>query len=332
MARIFIDGFEAGDLALWTAVGETGKISGTVIEGFKGIYSLNLNWNNRANKRTFASACAQLNVAWKIYINTINGTSIMNFVDSSNVVIASVCINTTSGKLELRRGGGTGELLATGTTVLNTAVTYLFEALLIPLNSGGTFTVRVNGVQEVTYSGDTTNGAESDIKAIIVGAHAAGGTSPNSYVDDVVVDDASWIGNTYIQKSQVSGAGTTAQWDPSAGANYACVDEIPASDTDYVSTNVTDEIDTYATGNLTGAINSVKCVQLQGRIAYEGTPTPAHVQFGVRSNGTDYFSGDLTPGLTFAAFSRMLEQNPDGPAAWTESTVNAMEIGVKATA
>jgi len=52
-------------------------------------------------------------------------------------------------------------------------------------------------------------------------------------IDNLIVDNAGWIGQTRIQGLAVSGAGTTTQFDPSTGSNYECVNEVPYSDTDY---------------------------------------------------------------------------------------------------
>jgi hypothetical protein len=91
----------------------------------------------------------------------------------------------------------------------------------------------------------------------------------NMWIDDVIFDDSTWVGPSSIQGLVPTGAGATTQFDPSTGSNYACVDEVPASDTDYIYTNTANDVDTYACGNLTGTINSVKAVQVQARCMQE---------------------------------------------------------------
>jgi hypothetical protein len=329
MARIFIDGFENGSFDNWD-VGSSGSVSNVIIDGFKGVYSASLAGSYGTLIKTFSTSYNELYIAFKVYpYGDGPDNRLLTFCDSSYTEIAEVSYNRTSHFLELRRGICSGTLLATGTTAIEYRQTHLIEVHYKPLNSGGVFTVKIDGNEDVTYSGDTTLGLEN-IKRIIFAATAYGNFNGN--YDDIIVDDANWIGNTYVQKGQVTGAGTTTQWTPSAGSNYQNVDEIPSSNTDYNSTNTTGHIDTFAVSDMTGTITAVKAVQLEMMASYEGTPTPTHLQLGVRSGGTDYFDTDNSPALSFGRFTKILEHNPNGDVDWTESTVNAMEIGYKATA
>jgi hypothetical protein len=146
-----------------------------------------------------------------------------------------------------------------------------------------------------------------------------------------VFDNASWIGDTVVLGLSPSGAGNAAQWDPSAGSNYACVDEVPPSDTDYVSTNINDEIDTYAISDLPSVV-SVKAVQVLARARKEGVSTPQNIALVLRTGSTDYPSEDQALNTTFMGHIKLWEQNPNTAAAWTESGVNGIEAGVKARA
>jgi len=49
----------------------------------------------------------------------------------------------------------------------------------------------------------------------------------------------------------------------------------------------------------------------------------------VRSGGTDYDGDPAFLGLSYDTFKRAFLLDPNGDIAWTESAVNAMEIGVK---
>jgi len=71
----------------------------------------------------------------------------------------------------------------------------------------------------------------------------------------------------------------------SAGANWDCVEEIPYSDADYVSTNVTGKTDLYEVTDLVGSIHSVKCVQVAARSIKEGSPTPRICNWPVAVGG-----------------------------------------------
>jgi len=328
MARVFIEGWESGGLENWDL-----NSSCTVVaaqEGMTGSYCLEATGINDYCYKNLLSSYASLYFAFK-YRPTSDGASqcILHLFDSGGTAIASIIRNKTSHFLEARRGAYNGTLLATGTSALSAGVTYLIEVYYAPLNTGGSIQVKVNGnAVEINYSGDTTNGLEN-IQRVSLGQPS----DSMFYMDDLVIDDASWIGNTKIQGIVPTGVGTTTQWDPSAGSNYACVDEKPYSDTDYVSTNVTDEIDTYAAGDLSGSVASIKCVQIQARCSKDGVPTPTQLQLAVRSGGTNYFSSSKTVPTVFGVPAWAIwEDNPADSADWEEADVNAMEIGMKAVA
>lgn len=334
MARIFIDGFENGDLGNWSYAGRADLYSSSLVSGFKGVYNIFTDRNSQL-AHLFSPSLTTLKMAFKICRQgTDDGAGdIIRFKDSATTVCLILLLNSITSKLEVHLGEYNGTLLASGNTAFVRGETRLIEIAYTPLNSGGTITVKMDGVQELTYTGDTTAGLEN-ISIIHFGD--IGGNSGRGVemcLDDVVVDDINWIGNTYIQKGQVSGAGTTTQFTPSgAVSNYECVDEIPYSDTDFNYSNTIGHIDSFAISPMTGAVSDIKSVQLEARISYEGTPTPTHVQLGVRSGGTDYFDTDISPALSFGKTLKILELNPNGNVAWTEETVNSMEIGYKVTA
>lgn len=324
MARLFIDGFESGTADLFTATGNL-KIVTASTYGMTGNYALSVPLAAQAFKY-LETTKSELYVAFKWRTDSLSdGQRIIEFWDTTPTLMLKVYPYNTSGSIGIMRG--TTLLDNSDDGVISANTTYLIEVYYKPLNTGGICTVKVNGIEVASASGvDTTDGAEA---INMIGFYPYAYTC---YYDDIVIDDADWIGQTYIEGIVPSGAGTTTQWDPSTGSNYACVDELPASDTDYISTNTTNEIDTYAMGNLTSEIGTIKCIQVRARSLYEGAPTPTHQQLVVRSGGTDYFSADKDVGTTAAGIFHIWETNPADDAAWEEADVNAIEAGVKATA
>jgi len=158
-------------------------------------------------------------------------------------------------------------------------------------------------------------------------------SNPNTIqFDNVVIDNTSWPGKTNIQAIRPTGAGNSTQWTPSAGNNWDCVDEVPASDADNVVTNANDQVDFYAAGNLVGAIDSVVCVQVQARAVKEGAPTPQNLALGVRTGGADYFSSDKAVPTAAKSLFNLWAQNPNTAALWTKTDVDGAEIGIKSRA
>ena len=329
MARIFIDGFEAGDLKLWDTVGNDAAIAAG---GMDGSYCLNLNTisiSYLAYVEKIVPSAAEYYVAFThkggtAYPDYIR--AILSFYNGTTL-LGRITRNITSGFLEVRRGD---TVIATGGVYVSKTATTLIEVRYKP-HSDGVFQVRVNGVLDITFSGNTTSGFVT-IDRIRFGSISSDGW-PNCWIDNVVIDNAAWPGNTKIQGLVVNGAGAANEWAPSGDLNYQCVDEKPVSFDDFVSTNTIGHKDTYGIGALTGSIESIKAVQVQATAVKEGNPTPANLQLATRVGGADYFGGDNAIPTAAKAVSKLWELNPALIAtAWDEDAVNAIEIGMKAVA
>jgi hypothetical protein len=326
MGRLFIDGFEGGQFDLWTATGSPTISTTQKKTGAYAAYFENYNGNYYLT-RSLGANYQTLYVKFHLYVtNTApNAGTILTLLSPSGSNISLSMSNAN--RLVVYRGG---TALATGATTISANAWHLIEAKFYIADSSGIAQVKLNGLSEIDYSGDTKNQSEAYATQVRIGAIDF--NSWKGYIDDFVVDDASWIGDTRIVGIAPSGSGASAQWTPSTGSNYACVDEIPASDTDYVATNSVDQLDTYAVGDLGAAVDTVKCVQVQARCVKEGAPTPTNLKLATRISGTDYLSANKAVGTTAAALCNLWETSPATSAAWTLDEVNGCEIGFKSAA
>ena len=327
MARVFIDGFEAGDLKLWNLV--VGAYISSGVAGMDGTYCLNCDGFGDYYAHKYLPAAPEYYLAFRYRGSSAQYASSMCYFFNGTTQLARLRRNPSSGFLEIRRGTGYGTVLATGAIAVNVGTPVLIEVHYKPHNTEGVFQVKVGGILDIDFTGDTTDGATA-IDAIRLGGDS--GYYSSCWFDNVVIDNAAWPGNTKIQAIKPTGAGNSTQWTPSAGGNYQCVDEVPPSESDFVSTNTIGHLDLYAAGDLVGTIGSVKCVQLQALAKAEGSPSPHNLQLAVRTNGADYFSGDKAVPSSSTQLSNLWEANPATAAPWQEAEVNAMEIGVKAVA
>lgn len=319
MARIFIDGFEHGDLKFWTGIDKVTIETGVILDG---VYCAKFPYASEMFK--MLPAKSEYYVAFRVAVESRHtvACALCNFFNGS----------TTLGFLRFDLAGtltavrSTSTVLLTSAMALGLGVEYLIEVRYLPHASAGVFQVKVNGVLVIDYSGNT--GTTTPINNISFGKASYW----VFYLDNVVIDDAAWPGNSKIQAIKPTGAGNSTQWTPSAGANYACVDEVPPSEADYIESNVIGHLDLYAASDLVGTIGAVKCVQVQALAVAEGAPTPTNLQFAVRSGGTDYFSGDKLVPSGAAQLAGLWETDPATGVAWLAGAVNAMEIGVKAVA
>ena len=325
MARIFIDGFESGDHDMWDAENNATVVSSAGLD-MDGNYCLDLNANTEYLYKEI-TATDEMYFAFLYRPTSIASSSQVFSVYNGNTPLLNLNLYMP-GSL-IRAYMNTTILLAQTTISMSINTTYLIETHLKLADSGGRFEVKIDGVQYIDFTGDTKVGADTQFNKIRLGYGPHVSWPSYAYYDNLITDDANWIGDTRIQAVVPTGAGITTDWTPSIGANWECVDETPANDADYVSVNAVDEVDTYATGNLVGTIENVKCVQVQARVKTDGAPTPTNLKLAVRSGGTDYLSGDNLVPAAEKSFSHLWEDNPADAAAWEEADVNAMEIGIK---
>jgi hypothetical protein len=325
MAREFIDGFEGGDTSLWTVIGANVTADNT--SAMTGVYCAKLNSDGAVGGSLVRTVTgrAEYYGAFK-FKTTTGGSHAFRFRNGSTVLGV---IKMTIGVGIKAYNGNEASLLGTGSTSFVTNVVYRVQFYYKPDTTGaGRFVIKINEVAEIDYTG-ASSPATSNIDTVEVRGDY---TYTYGYFDDIVLDSSEYPGLTYVQAIVPTGVGFTTNFTPSAGSNYACVDEIPPSDTDYVSTNTADNIDTYATGNMTGSVGEIKCVQVQIRAKTEGSPTPTKLALMVRSSSTDYAGTDQAITSAYLDYRQLWAVDPATSSAWTESGVNAVEIGIKARA
>ena len=335
MARVFIDGFEAGDLKLWDVFGAT-IASGSLMNG---VYCLNCNTTNFYYAQKTIPAAAEYYLAFRYLAMSANYSDCVCSFYNGTTQLGKIRRNVITGVLTFYRGTGAGTAIATGVIPVPLSAPTLIEVRYKPHDTAGVVQVKINGVLDsgLDFSvapKDTTDGATT-IDGIRFGSDST--NYPSCYFDNIVIDNAAWPGDTQIQVILVTGAGAVAaQWTPvstPASLNFECVDERPASEADYVSTNTIGRLDLYAAGNLVGSIESIKCVQVQALAVKEGAPTPLNLRLAIKSGGTEYESGDnAVPATTSKAFQKVWEIDPKTTGAWIPAGVNALEIGMKAVA
>jgi hypothetical protein len=323
MGRLFIDGFEKGASDLWFVSGSIAIVTASAY-AMTGSYAISAAAGSTI-RRDLGTRSA-LYGAFR-FRPTANGSISFMRIYLYPTIIATLYYDAANRRLQVY-SGDSATLLASGATDrIQVSTTYHIQFKYIPDSASGVFDVKVNGVSDIAFSGNTVPGAQTTLDQVeFRGAYYGG--QLHQY-DDFVFDDATWIGNSKIAAIAPNGVGNSTQWDPSAGLNYQCVDEIPASDTDYVFTNVVDEVDTYAMSDLPASAAVVKCVQVVARARKEGTATPQNINLAVRTTGGDAYSADQALESSFKPHINHWENNPGTSSPWTVSEVNAMEAGVK---
>jgi len=194
----------------------------------------------------------------------------------------------------------------------------------------GWINIYKDGELDMSYSGNTGN---VDIVQMRMGKQEQSNYAFITFHDDIYIDDTAGEGSPDVVPKKrfhpltISGAGNYAQWDPSAGSNYACVDEIPPSDADYVSTNVADELDSYAMTTHTLAEEEVPIALIPTARILRATSTEEFA-LGTRYSATDLVGSDQIPTAAYAYYWERQETKPGG-GSWDQASIDAVEGLIK---
>ena len=228
--------------------------------------------------------------------------------------------------------GGTIEAMRGATSLDTSGATlseddwHYFEVHYIAHDAAGEFTVRVNGDEWLTFTGDTIDTGDLDVKSIRFLANTA-----NIYYDDLVINDTTtadnntWPGQPRLSLATVNGDGDDSDWTPTAGNNFQTVDEVPPNTTDYVYSGTPTDVDLYdITDPLAGTeiINNVIVTAIAQIDSGSG-----NMALTVKSNVTED-DGD-TEALTEAwtRYQHCWPDNPDDAAAWEPADIDDLQIG-----
>jgi hypothetical protein len=270
-------------------------------------------------------------LGFALRVNAASSDTICYFLDGGTLH-CGVALNASLVPFAWR--GAVGTVLGTGSSGL-TANTWAYVEVKVTINdTTGSVHVRVNGAPVLALTNvDTRNAGNPTANAVRLGSTGNLSTSVFEYDDIYIFDGTGSVNNDFAGDCRVAavrptGAGATAAWTPSAGANYACVDEAPPNaDTDYVSSATAGQTDTYAFADL-AVIGTVKAVQATAVVRKDdaGTRTLALV---ARPGGTDRPGATQAVGDSYGSLSEIWNTNPDTAGAWTVAELNAGEWGVK---
>lgn len=240
---------------------------------------------------------------------------------------------TSSGGVEVLRSGGAIASCAAGTIAVNTW--YYFEVWFKPANSSGRAVVKIDGATVIDFTGDTTN-EEEFINAFQFSGVTDGSSTPaGTAFDDIVVNDSSGsVNNTYPGQVRLLpllphadgnyGDWTRAGVDLGSDAGQARQGSfefamLQTADADDLVTFIPDKPDLPAGAVITNIIVAARARVQDG----SGVIAPM-----VRSGSTDSIASDHTLVSTWRTYQDAWAVNPADAAAWEESDLATLEIGV----
>lgn len=276
----------------------------------------------------------------EIYIgfafNRDGGTALDMFsiLDTGGTARAAIGI-TANGAIQLSAGG---QVVTSADNVITIAQYAYVEARYVPKSVGGIFECRVDEVVVATINGDTTTGADDDIRSIRIGI--TGGNFENHLMDDLYVlnttgaTNISYLGDSRIQTLRPIANGNTNDFTPTpTSTNFEAMDETQLDDdvtfVEAGQLNAAEDYANAAIGLAPGPIFGVQATNASkktdaGTIKYKDEMVIGGVRF---TNGIENIPG--SGGYFCTEFIR--DTDPSDDATWTEAKVNAVGSGFTIT-
>lgn len=332
MTLLFIDGFDAGDLATkWIPGTFTTASSATTRFGTGMVAAITA--NDLMARTITPSAQVTMGVA---FYSTSGECGISLRGDAGTTTHLSI-MRTVSGIIDVRRGtAGSGTSIVKGTTIIPLATWNYIEVQATIADSGGTIKVRLNGsaTNEIDFTGDTKNaGTSTNIDQVVLQTSGSGSTAR---FDDIYVlnstgsSNTTFLGDIRIHALSPNNNGTYSQLTGSDGNqvdNYQLVDEKPFSTTDYVGSPTVGQRDTYALVDLP-AISQIFGLQ-NNFVGAKSDASTGNAKSALLINSTLYYGTTRALGTSYVAYSDIYDTNPNTATAWTSTVVNGMEAGIE---
>lgn len=334
MTLLYMDGFEAGDFALRYVGGLGGVAISPSATGTR--FGVGRYLTSTANSviKVLPSPVNRMIVGIAYYsISGADGSNAFTLLGDANA-IAHVGVRIMSGgAIALYRGASPGTqvaITANGLFPFNAWNYIEFSATVS--DTVGVAKVRLNGVEVLSFTGDTRNaGTLQSLDSVAF----AQNTNSLRWDDLYICDDiGSAPGNDFLGDVRVhalvpTGPGANTNLTPSAAPNWGCVDELPYSAADFVTSATVGARDTYAMSDLPAGVTTVYGVQ-QNTIAKKSDAGTRSIKNVLRSGGTDYPDAAATALPASDGWTRTLRvTDPATSAAWSIAGVNGIEAGIE---
>ena len=208
---------------------------------------------------------------------------------------------------------------------------YYIETRIVISNTG-LINIKVNGIDWINEDPFDTlyTGGSQGIQLRLQGSVP---TDKYFWFDDVYIYNGegtknnTFSGNSRVTSLKPNGAGNYAQFTPSAGNNYECVDDVDWSGINYVESEINEQTDTHLFEDLPVGLGAIRGIQIcNGSKCFIESDT-SQMKHVIRKNSTDYISAakDLTDDI-HAAF-KIYEEDPEDSQDWTKAKIDVSEFG-----
>lgn len=337
MALRYWNGFEDGVITSgpggWSVDGfsiiSNDKASGSYAA--QGPYIGN-NWNYLTCSMNEAYSEGYLQFRWKV--DYVNYTEKLFAWRYNNTTLGGIKFNASNNRFELFTGDF-ATLVGTGQNSYSPSLAWVLVELYIKIHdTSGQLILRVNGTQEISFSGNTQPGSETAFNVLrffpLVGQFLK--------IDDFIFNDTtgtvnnSWPGGGRIIHLRPNADTSTEEWSLSSGSDsYALVDEETPSGVDYLlaeSTNLTTMLELQN--------KPIDCLAVKAVIpfayAQRGSDNPpTSIILGIDIDGSQATSSSIQAGLDATLVYHVIDQHPQGGSI-TPSHVDTMKLILRSAA
>lgn len=260
------------------------------------------------------------------------------YFDASLNNVLSILCDPSNGTLTVTAGNST--VLGTLSATFSSAWTLVEVHLKIDA-SVGEIDIKFDGVNVFSFAGDTDPNSRVSAAYMQIDGGSING---NWYADDWIVNDTtggeqdSWVNNETLLLGTLNGNGDSSDLTGSDGDstnNYLNVDDVPHnSDTDYNAAASSGLKDLYTMSNLPTlpAGSTIKVFQPVAVCRRADPATPSNVDIGLKSGTTEDFAASQALTTSYALLvGDVYYADPDDAAAWDETKINALQIGVESS-
>lgn len=259
----------------------------------------------------------------------------LSSTDQFTLRFVEVAASSTEWRIEVRRGGLAGTVVATQTQAQFQGRWYHIQFKVLAHDTNGTYEVHLDGSQlaELTDSSvDTTGSGSPNIDNVVLTIHQDAEIDDVFILDDQGSDNNDLLGKVHVEGIRPNADGTTNDGTASGGGdNFDQVDEAGTGSlgADYVEIGNVSDTELYEYQVLSRiAQGTVAAVELVTLLALDTGVGPETWSHRVRSGGMEQIAtGQNVTSTTQTAFRDVLETNIAETTAWTVDDINAAEFG-----
>ncbi len=325
--RLFTDGAEMGDVLFFDYAGGASAVStptplvgaycyqiigGYDVSGMKVLGNLT-EFYFRVRYRWSGGSVGRITFSNSIYPMLVLDADF--FRSRLNITNGSVTGSTSGGSLRVNQW-------------------YLIEVYFKLDAVAGAIQVKIDGVSEYSYAGNTRQSYPASVQDVY--GYAAGSVM---YWDDLALNDTSggsdnsWCGDGYVECLIPDGNGDRSDLLGSDGNkvdNYLQVDEVPSDgDTTYNESSTAGEYDLYALGAFDGTNKTIRRMFVDARARSTGA-VGDQCKLIVKTGGSIYKSSAINLGSNY---NRQVGTdylvNPNTGIAWTDADLDALQVGME---